>query len=62
MIIKLTQAKPGIGGDDEDSLYIQSNLISTIDEDEFGCWILIPPYQKPIKVRETLKQLLNLID
>lgn len=61
MILELTQAKSGLSGEEDDTIYVQSNLISTLEPDEFGTWILIPPYQKPIKVRESLKQLLKWI-
>ncbi len=61
MIIQLTQAKAGLGGEEDETIFIQGDLISSFDEDEFGTWILIPPYQKPIKVRESLKQLKKLI-
>lgn len=63
MMIKLTQASNGFDGYSEDSpLWVNACLISTVEEDEFGTLILIPPYQKPIKVRETLKKIITLIN
>ncbi len=60
-MIKLTRVSFSIDFQEDVDLWVNPLLISTLDEDEFGTWILIPPYQKPIKVRETLKKVLQLI-
>lgn len=61
MMIQLTEAKLGLVGEEDEPLFINASLISTLEDDEFGTWILIPPYQKPIKVRETIKQILKMM-
>lgn len=62
MMIKLSRVSSGPAGEEDVEFWVQSDLISTFQEEEFYTLIFIPPYLKPVKIREdakTLKELIN---
>lgn len=63
MFITLTLAKEGLFGSANEEIEINPCLISSLSSSgESGTWILMPPYQKAVKVRETIEQIKSLCE